>query len=148
MLLSANGVLLSEILIIYYCWSSYVWFWYSDLFLKIQINITKFLNDFKSKLLKKLLLKTLLKSPIAISYWRLGLWPGPKWAGFGQTGLLKTGFTTNRFPSVWVTSKADLNRVITRANLKKKGWKKSLSRDFSISRGERGWIGQKNLHRV
>ena len=42
----------------------------------------------------------------------LGLWPGPKWAGFGQTGLLKTGFTSNGFHSVWVTSKTGLNRVL------------------------------------
>ena len=50
----------------------------------------------------------------------LGLRPGPIWAGFGQTGLLKTGFNTKRFHSVWVTSKTGLNRVITRV-LKKMG---------------------------
>jgi hypothetical protein len=53
----------------------------------------------------------------------LGLWPGSKWAGFGQTGLLKTDFNTKRFHSVWVTSKTGLNRVITRVN-KKNGLKK------------------------
>ena len=55
----------------------------------------------------------------------IGLWPGPKWAGFGQTGLLKTGFTSNGFHSVWVTSKTGLNRVITRVNKKKWAEKKT-----------------------
>jgi hypothetical protein len=41
-----------------------------------------------------------------------------EWAGFGRTGLLKTGFNTIRFHSVWVTSKTGLNRVITRVNKK------------------------------
>ena len=38
-------------------------------------------------------------------YLYLGLWPRPKWVGYRLNGLLKTGFTTNRFHSVWVTSK-------------------------------------------
>jgi hypothetical protein len=31
---------------------------------------------------------------------RIGLWPGPIWAGYRLNGSLKTGFTTNRFHSV------------------------------------------------
>jgi hypothetical protein len=70
------------------------------------------LPDFESRVF------AMWKSPI-------GLWPGPKWAGFGQTGLLKTGFNTKRFTSVWVASKTGLNRVITRVNKKQMGWKKT-----------------------
>jgi hypothetical protein len=61
--------------------------------------------------------------------------PGPKWAEFGQTGLLK---------KVWVTSETGLNRVITLENFKMARKKhrfypvenfifKSLSRVFSVN---------------
>ena len=41
--------------------------------------------------------------------------------GFRSNRFVENGFTTNRFNSVWVTSKTGLNRVITRANFLKMG---------------------------
>jgi hypothetical protein len=83
---------------------------------------------------------------------QVGLWPGPKWAGFGQTGLLKTGFTSNGFSLGLGNLENGLEPGITRVNILKNGHNKnrvkpgypgfftgentvfiSSSRDFSIN---------------